>query len=412
MALAQLRDKLKRQPVIVRTYRQTRSVFHRVKSRIVKPKPIRFFDVQLLPAATDLPRRALLTYVVPPLPLTPDDPDFFIDRSIYTWHTFVIARILNELGYKVDLVNWNDTAFRLRARYDLFFGHGGMISEALMRQLPAEAVRIMWVSTRHHACHNAEETARLEELQRRTGSQIPPDRLIASNEEEALRRADGIIGLGNGTTGATYHSFATVQMVNNMVRPATDYDLATKDFEAGRRHFLHFSGMGAVQKGLDYLLEAFLTLPEYHLWIAMPIEPAFARLYRSALFDTPNIHVVGNIRPRGPAFIDLMNRCNFVLSASCGEGQPHAILECMAYGLIPAVSRATGMDVEGFGRLIEPCTIENVRATVVDYSNYSTPECFTLALAAQEATRTTYSEAAFSAAAKGAVEEILAARCQ
>jgi len=333
---------------------------------------------------------------------------FFFDRSIYMWHTYVVAQILNRLGYIVDLINWNDTKFLPKRNYDLYFAHGGMISEKIMDLLSPSAVRIYWTSIMYWQYHNDEELKRLRAIEARRGVMLPVDRFVHHSEDGALSKAHGIIGLGNHFIRETYRDFPNVTMVNNMARPVDGFETESKDFRFSRDHFLYFAGAGAVQKGLDLLLEVFAELEHQHLWVAGPVESEFIELYRSELLERPNIHFLGIIRPRGPDFLSLMQKCCYVISASSGEGQPHSVIECMAYGLIPVVSVPNGIDVEDFGVMIEPCAIDHVSGLVATLANWDPERCLALSTHVRDVVAEKYSEAAFTRNVTAAIESILA----
>ncbi|MCB0200186.1 MAG: glycosyltransferase [Anaerolineae bacterium] len=373
--------------------------------------PQRLSDVDVRPQnSVPLLRRALLSYVVPPIPITPNDPRFFESRTIYMWHAYEFTRVLNELGYKVDIIRFDDTKFIPQAQYDLFVGHGGVIFGQIAEQLPRECIRIYWSTGCYWQFHNEQELARLEALRARRGVALPPDRLIAHSEERALELADGIIGLGNHFTRRTYAKFGQVFMVNNMAKPPDPAAHGAHDWEAGKHHFLYYAGGGCVHKGLDLLLETFLQLKDQHLWICAPIEPEFGALYADALNGRPNIHLLGVIPPRSRAFINVAQRCNFSILPSCSEGQPHSIVECMAHGLIPVVSEACGVDVDGIGYTLASCSVEHIVQEARMLSAGAGVEFQAMSATVRHVTAERYTERAFTDCWRNGVLAIMHAK--
>jgi hypothetical protein len=116
-------------------------------------------------------------------------------------------------------------------------------------------------------------------------------------------------------------------------------------------------------KGLDLLLESFVG-SDLHLHVCQHLEGDFAEVYRKELTECPNIHVYGFVKMRSRAFRDLAMRCDWVISPTCAEGQPGAILECMAHGLIPILSREANIDVGSWGVSLPDCRIETLDATI------------------------------------------------
>jgi glycosyltransferase involved in cell wall biosynthesis len=182
--------------------------------------------------------------------------------------------------------------------------------------------------------------------------------------------------LGNTLAANTYAHLPSVDVVpiRNAVYPIASTDLATKDYDAGRDNFLFFSGRGNVHKGLDRVLEAF-TDTDAHLHVCQHLEPEFVRAYQRELTDLPNIHVYNFVEMRSRTFRRLANICNWVISATCAEGQPGAMLECMAHGLIPILPETANIDMGSWAIRLEDCEPETIRETMMAARRMSTEEC-------------------------------------
>jgi len=257
--------------------------------------------------------------------------------------------------------------------------------------------------------HNERELARFAALRRRRGVGLPPDRFIRNSEEGALLAADGVIGIGNDFTRKTYAGFSPIIMLNGTSLSDDYYERHDKDFEKRREHFLYFAGGGPVHKGLDLLLEAFVGL-EQHLWICSRIDQLFAVVYSDELHSCSNIHLVGWVQPRSAKFYELMNTCNYVILPSCSEGQAHSVVECMNQGLIPVVSHATGLDVDGYGVILDACTIEEIARVVPMLSSHSAAWCKETSLKARRAATCDFSECVFANSMKKALQRMIAHR--
>jgi len=349
--------------------------------------------------------RALISYL--PSAFRMDEKDARFVSHVSFWRTREMARILNSLGYVVDVVDFTDTKFLPRRDYDLFIGHGGHNFERIAGVLKPESVKIYFFSGCYWRFHNRSELARFDALRRRRGVTLPPDRLVTQSEEGALRMADALMGVGNEYTRRTFARFRSVHMIPSAVPPDETLDIAKKDFAAGRRHFLFFAGPGNVHKGLDLLLEAFSLLEKQELWICTRIEPAFASAYEEALRRRPNIHVVEWIRPRSERFYDLMRRCNWTILPSCAEGVATSVVACMNQGLIPVVSEACGIEVDDCGTLLKRCTVDEIAETARALSEYSPEECMRMSRAARRVARTHHSREACSGKMQAALTEIL-----
>ena len=72
------------------------------------------------------------------------------------------------------------------------------------------------------------------------------------------------------------------------------------------------------------------------------------------------------------------------------------MVECMNQGLIPLVSKACGLDVGDFGRIIDTCTIDEITQLVRQVSVYPAEECWKLSLEARRSVQRDFSEESFS----------------
>lgn len=349
-------------------------------------------------------RRALLSYLV--LPLLP--PPALRDRVLFSNHGIAqeLPRALNELGFTVDIVNYDNTSWLPSRKYDLFIGHAGINFERIAHRLAESTPRIYFSTGVYWRELNVQEARRLYELALRTGYLLPPDRFVRYDEEYANRNADGIICLGNQEAAKAYAQFRSVVAINNATYPIHREVLGAKDFSEGRKHFLFFSGRGSIHKGLDRLLEAFAGI-NAHLYICQHIEPDFFRIYRCELTETPNIHLFGFVKMRSPQFKQLATQCNWVILPTCAEGQPGSVIECMAYGLIPILPDAANIDLEDWGVRLPDVEVETIRSVVELVSRMAPEECRQRAQHVVTATRTSYSIENFRASFKAAVSAIL-----
>ena len=387
--LESIKGVLRQVPFLVNVWR----LLWRTKTKLFQPRPKRLYDVILQQGgAQPLTKRALLSYIVHPFSIPRDDPHFL--HHINIWHVQEIVRILNQLGYMVDVVDYRDTSFVPHKNYDLFVGHAGINFEKIAQRLPDSAAKIYFSAGCYWKFHNEQELARFAALRERRGVDLPPDRLVKNSEESALLASDGIIGIGNDFTRRTYAGFSPVITINGTSLLDDQYERYDKDFEKGREHFLYLAGSGCVHKGLDLLLEAF-TLLEQHLWICSKTDERFAEVYSEELHNRSNIHTVGWVQLRSAKFYELMNTCNYVILPSCSEGQAQSIVECMNQGLIPVVSLACGLDVDDYGVILDPCTTGEITRVVLRLSSYSAIRCREMSVSAHNAAVRDFSEAAF-----------------
>jgi len=355
------------------------------------------------PDISNRPRHALLSFITSPFRLSFTDPQnlqFSLSGAARS-----IVQVLNDLGFVVDVVEWLDTKFKATKKYDLFIGHGGRNFKYISNQLHEDILKIYFSTGLYWKEHNRLELKRFDDLKKRKGVSLPYDRWIEDSEEYANQIADGIICLGNENVKASYSKFPLVINLNNGGYYDARYESIRKDFSAGRKHFLFFSGGGNVHKGLDLLLEAFTQL-DANLYICQGIRKDFYDVYRYELEDVSNIHLIGPIDLKNKIFYELVDRCNFVIHPSCSEGQPGSVIDMMHQGLIPIVSHETHIDTNDFGITLNDCSIEEIKRTVSEVSSYSPVLCEKMSKKTRWVAKTEYSEDAFSENIKNAIKFI------
>ena len=382
-------------------------LLRRTKDKLLKPHPKRFYDLVLQKDRTShLTKRALVSYIVLPFSIPRDDRSFFV--HINKWRAKEIVRVLNQLAYIVDVVDYRDTSFVPRRKYDLFIGHAGINFETIVEHLPGNMPKIYFSTGCYWKWGNEQKRARLTALQERKGIRcLESLHYFVQSEEGALAAADGVIGIGNEFTSETYAGFSPVIMINNTAFADDHAEQQRRDFSRARNHFLYLAGGDNIRKGLDLMLEAFLQLKRQHLWICSLIEPQLAEIYKDALQNRPNIHLVGWVQICSAQFYNIVNLCGFIICPSCNEGQPHSVIECMGQGLVPIVSQACGIDVRDYGVMLCPCSIEEIVSVVQRLSDFPAEQLQEMSRKVCNVVVDDYSESAFARRFSKAIRDIV-----
>jgi glycosyltransferase involved in cell wall biosynthesis len=355
-------------------------------------------------------RRALVSYIVHPLLL----PARFRQRVIFSPFGIAqeIPRALNEMGYSVDIINYDNTHWRPHRKYDLFIGHGAANFEQLAATLGPDTKKTYFASGLHCKIWKLLQAERAREFMERTGHVLRQDSTITFDEELAYRLATGIIYLGNLNAGASYAGLPNIHGINNSFYPVTWDGWKTKDYGAGRMEFLFFQGHGNIHKGLDRVIEAFAATPHLHLHVCQDVQPAFRRAYEGILSRADNIHLYGFIRQRSDKFYELARRCNWILSATCAEGQPGSVIEMMAHGLIPIVPEAANINLDWWGVPLANCAPQRIAGTCLMASEIAAAECHAMSNAVIAETRQRYSIEHFRRSFQKAVQTIMSTEPQ
>ena len=259
--------------------------------RHIWPRMERLYNINLENIPDQLlNRKALLSYITHPFYIPREDTRFL--RHINIWHAQEIVRVLNRMGYKVDIIDYRDESFHPQEPYDLFIGHGGLNFKTIVTQLQGITKKIYFSTGSYWQYHNKEEEDQFDALLQRRGVGLAHDRYINQGEDDAIQLADGVIGIGNENTQDTYQHSLPVIMINGTSLSDDHFDWCQKDYLKGREHFVFFASGGNVHKGLDLLLEAFSHI-EQHLWVCSPIDSGFKNIYSKELYACGNIHTIG-----------------------------------------------------------------------------------------------------------------------
>jgi len=338
-------------------------------------------------------KSALLIYLSTPFHLRPKHPLFWLHQN--QRQCLIIAEILQNLGYIVDVADITDRNFTPRKTYDLVISHR-VNHTGLEKAIGPKTIKIYLASGTNHRVRNRRVQKRLQDLRARRGCKLSP---IVQDEEYMpyLHIADELIGFGNKRVMETWR-----QNFSGMSYPFNNYGIFNRtnikrNFKEARNNFLFFGSRQQVAKGLDLLLEVFSKLPNHNLHVcsAYAAEKDFCNCYKEELFRTENIHAHGFVDIRGSVFRELLNICAFVIHPSASEGSPGSVIHAVSAGLVPILSKESGVDVDGFGFLLKDARLNTISKTVQKLATLKTADLLRLSARARKAGRTHFSETAF-----------------
>lgn len=306
-------------------------------------------------------------------------------RKISLAHTnsieaFKIAEVFNQLGYNVDIVDFNLESNIDYSRYDIIFGFGEPLINSFYHR--NRKILSIYYGTGMHVTHqNYATLKRIEEVYKKRGKWLlESGRIVDKAWSAQTSLVDNIILFGNEEVIASYRKHFSRRIYNIPVSyyKIFDYEeiLKNKEFSEAKYHFLWFGGLGLIHKGLDLLLEVFKELPHFHLHVCGAInnEPKFKTVYYEELYNTKNIHTYGYVNLKSETFRNVINRCAFVVMPSCSEGEPSSVINVMAYGLIPIVPSTAGIRIDDFGIEIKQLTHKSIKESVIQATNLSIDE--------------------------------------
>src|SRR3989344_5375961 len=336
-----------------------RQIVHRLNGRVVHLKP------QSKPRGNVLISYTTLPYI--------DRRQIVLDAHTNRWECMQIARTFLERGYAVDIIDHDNMRFVPKKNYAYFVGaHTNF--DHIAPLLNPDCIKIFHGATCHWKFLNDAEQARLDAIEEKRGVRLGPVR--ADGPNNAIELCGVGIGLGNDATLSTYPKvnkrIEQIPLSTTHIYPSPK----DRDFEIVRENFIWFGGAGLAHKGVDLVLEAFASMPEYTLTLVGKIDPAdpFVQAYKREMYELPNIKTIGWLDPGSVQFKDICAKSLGLVYPSCSEGCAGSVVLCMHAGLIPIVSRESGIDTGSFGVTLRDNSVESIREVVRTLAKASVSE--------------------------------------
>lgn len=288
-------------------------------------------------------KSALLIYLAEPLKWSNDDTRF--DRHQNLRQSKQIAELLLSRGYRIKVVQYNDSKFCPAGDYDLVIAHSGLVANKLQK-LPKNGLRICMRTGRHAAFVDRVTGERFALLEKRKRKALAWTKVGVDDDVYGTYDAIACFD-ANGTTAATFSqlgipTYGFRNYANPKIQPVEDKEPNAKN------GFLYLAGHLHVLKGLDWLIEIFAKKPELNLYIGGRVSEELKRIYMDEL-ALPNIHMMGFVSLASAQFREICRKTAWYVSPSASEGCAGAVLDAMASGLIPIITTACGVNTHGVG---------------------------------------------------------------
>jgi hypothetical protein len=321
----------------------------------------------------------LLSFITGPFTRAPNE--YFTDPHAHYWVCAEIARLFLERGYDVDCIDLNNEHFIPKKNYvaciDL---HHNL--ERLSPLLPPNCIKVMHIASSEPKFQNNAEQKRIAEFSKRRKAVVTTRRVdtISNNP----KYADFLEGYGNETVHSTYKAFGKkIISIHVPVMKTCDFPV-NKDFKNIKKHFLWFGGGGALLKGLDLVIEIFASNPDMQLSIIGPAsyEKDFEKAYANELklpnitqYPRPKFTKNGEIQIGEKKLTEILNQCVAIVYPSASEGTSGSVLQALHSGLIPIVSKETGINAEEAGGItLHLCALAEIQTAIKKVSEMNTEE--------------------------------------
>ncbi|TSA31393.1 MAG: glycosyltransferase family 1 protein [Verrucomicrobiaceae bacterium] len=310
------------------------------------------------------------------------------------YEVIVMAEAFRDLGFRVEIIDWNNTAYvppaDCRIAIDI---HGNL--ERWQGQLPPACKRILHATGPHWLFWNHAELARLQAVQARKGIALKPRRHVEPSR--GVEVADEVAVLGNEFTRQSF-LFGGKPVTRVPISSAYEFDWPSgRDFEKARRKFLWVGSYGMVHKGLDLALDAFAEMPDLELTVCgrPEKEEDFYRLYENLLLRTPNIRLHGWLDMATPDFLEIARTHAAVIYPSSAEGGAGSVIHCMHAGMLPVCTTEASIDLGDFGFRVESGTVQAVQEACRSVAGMPATDVEVRARGAYEHVRTAHTRERF-----------------
>lgn len=307
-------------------------------------------------------------------------PEAFTGKELPKHHSnltecHVVARCFDRLGYSVDCSSRTKTGIDY-SPYEVVFGiNGNAFMGSFGSDGKPEPLRIFY-SVGAETCFNYRHTSiRNLDFHRRHGRwMLGSNRYMPGDPRNYYEAhfSDAVICLGNEYV---YRQFLSEESCGRRYNrlPAFYFKVAEpakeKDFSLCRRNILWFGSSGMLHKGLDIAIDFVVAHPEFTLHICggSRQESAFREYYMPIIKANGNIVMHGFVDIESQEFAHILSQCGVLLNPSVSEGGAVAVLNVLGNGaLLPVCSRATGIDIDGYGAVVDEMTYDAFEQALLD----------------------------------------------
>lgn len=271
----------------------------------------------------------------------------------------IIGRIFHSLGYNVKVACFNAPTECDDRKYEIIFGLEPNF--VTMSKKNPQALKIYYATGAYWKHQNSMIKSRTDLFNKKHEAHLPYIRLVDAHD--SCETADVIFQIGSSFTIRTYPPKLQhkIKLINQSSNFSQACDLQYKLQAVSRKDFLWFGSSGSVLKGMDLVLEYFLSHPQYNLHIIGPTDDGFIDHYKQQIENCSNITLYGFLDTNSQLFMDLAYLCSFNIFPSGSEGCPGSVISMMQMGVIPITSQWGAVEqIEDYGYLLTDLSVEAI----------------------------------------------------
>jgi hypothetical protein len=287
----------------------------------------------------------LLMYITHPFFLNYNSPK--LRYHINMLNSLLIVKVLNELGYKVDVVKYNDSKFDTNKIYDIIIGIGEAF-DYNKKYFTNSRIKIYYATGLHWLTETYLIYERLLNLKNRMKITLIPRRL--NKPYFSPEKSDVIFSVQNDFTNKSYLHLNKPIYVLPMSGSLATKNITENIKKKNTKTILWLSGGGMVLKGLDIVLEAFSEMHDFKLIICANVsaEKDFESLYYKQLYYTENIKIYGFVDIGDDEFQKIISECVAIISPYPEGEISGSLINGMCFGLIPIIAYCSNGEIKEF----------------------------------------------------------------
>ncbi len=271
---------------------------------------------------------------------------------------------LVQMGCRVDVARY-DTLKGIRTNYDYLIGQGDSFRQASL--INPAAKRILYLTENPPQYSYEKELERIKYFEERHHVKVRLTRSGKFFRKEDFEHLYACIFIGNPSDKTMLPGINTFTIrPTGFINRAFDqkYAKGIRDYKKAKKRFMWIGSIGVIHKGLDILLDVFKKHPELELYV-LGVSEYERRILKH--LTGPNITDVGFIKIQGEEFLDIVSKCGFVVLPSCSERLATSVITAMNHGLIPLVTRETGLEVP-VGEVFDNFRVETIDEVISRWS--------------------------------------------
>ncbi len=332
-------------------------------------------------------KRVLVSYITTPF-----------TKGLSRAHTnfmecFTAAQIFNEMGYTVDVANWDTLLSHDEIEnYDVIYGFGHNFRIACSNP---KINTIFYSPGCSIDFSNIVTIQKVIDFYNATGKWCPDSARYCDQDNSVINNfAKNIIVLGNDFVKNTHNVKNRIFNLNAFYYDTYDINIDSKDFTNIKTNFLFFGSSGGLHKGLDLVIELFKKHPELNLTICgfSRGEQILYDYYKDVFTGKhKNITYYEFVDVESDDFKRIMDNNVAVITPSVSEGGAVATLMCMANGgLIPICSQSTGLNISKYGFEFNKISITEIEKRINKMLEMSESDLRNLSKKVKDETRQNY----------------------